>query len=202
MEKKLSIETYVRDAWTFLSSVAYVSPQMVTVAYSWHFQEAQNLLCAFPGYLVQPGILCFGNVSYGRLPDVGRSWFSLLCIVMKKIEICRGQGETAWQEETERLLVLFGEVSTSLQRVKWLFTEMRPSCFRPLMHLTDQKQPQLWWRVIEPNHWAKSWGRTERGQRREERDERKAGEREKKTSEREEQSAEETWTEIKREERS
>lgn len=49
-------------------------------------------------------------------------------------------------------------------------------------------------RVIEPNHWAESWGHTERGQRREEKDERKNFT-ERKT---EEQSAEETWTEIKR----
>ncbi|CAJ1054732.1 Hypothetical predicted protein [Xyrichtys novacula] len=48
---------------------------------------------------------------------------------------------------------------------------MRPSCFQLLMRSAVEKQPQLWWRVIER---AKSWrARCEDGEERG-RDERKA----------------------------
>lgn len=77
------------------------------------------------------------------MSNVNHSCFSLLCITVPS---CRNRTLQGRKEQNKKT-----EVSSSLQGVEWLFTEIQPSCFWLLMHSVVQKQPQLRQRaIVEP----------------------------------------------------
>lgn len=98
-----------------------------------------------------------------------RMWTTAVSVhcaqLWKKLEICSRKRKERQEDRQKRLLMPFGEVSSSAQGVEWLFTEMQPTCFSAADAFDGSKTTP----AVAESHWrAKSWGHTEkRGQRRE-----------------------------------